>query len=135
NSALKGSSSTHADPLQAGRRACQQVVNTKRRRQPRFRPSGRTSSSLPSETFDADRSRAELEGGCSSSIQFRRRRSRVRACSPAEGVRLMEFLSPAWFSALAAIVVIDLVLAGDNAIVIALACRNLPQRLRMRGIL
>lgn len=47
----------------------------------------------------------------------------------------MEFLSPAWFSALAAIVVIDLVLAGDNAIVIALACRNLPQRLRMRGIL
>ena len=33
----------------------------------------------------------------------------------------MEFLSPAWFSALAAIILIDLVLAGDNAIVIALA--------------
>lgn len=46
----------------------------------------------------------------------------------------MEFLSPAWFSALAAIVVIDLVLAGDNAIVIALACRRLPEQQRNLGI-
>jgi YjbE family integral membrane protein len=42
----------------------------------------------------------------------------------------MEFLS-----ALAAIVVIDLVLAGDNAIVIALAARNLPADLRKRAVL
>jgi YjbE family integral membrane protein len=41
----------------------------------------------------------------------------------------MEFLS-----ALAAIVVIDLVLAGDNAIVIALAARNLPKALQRRAI-
>jgi len=41
----------------------------------------------------------------------------------------MDFLG-----ALAAIVLIDLVLAGDNAIVIALACRNLPQRLQRRAI-
>ena len=47
----------------------------------------------------------------------------------------MEFLSPAWFSALAAIVLIDLVLAGDNAIVIALAARSLPPALRGRAIL
>lgn len=46
----------------------------------------------------------------------------------------MEFLSPAWFSALLAIVLIDLVLAGDNAIVIALAARNLPDKLRKRAI-
>jgi len=46
----------------------------------------------------------------------------------------MEFLSPAWFSALAAIVLIDLVLAGDNAIVIALAARSLPPALRGRAI-
>ncbi len=46
----------------------------------------------------------------------------------------MEFLSPAWLSALLAIVLIDLVLAGDNAIVIALAARNLPQHLRKRAI-
>ena len=38
----------------------------------------------------------------------------------------MDFLSPAFLSALAAIVVIDLALAGDNAIVIALAARRLP---------
>src|SRR6185436_10411383 len=45
-------------------------------------------------------------------------------------------MTPAEFlSALGAIVVIDLVLAGDNAIVIALAARNLPERLRRRAIL
>ena len=41
---------------------------------------------------------------------------------------------PDFWSSLAAIVVIDLVLAGDNAIVIALAARNLPARLRRRAI-
>jgi len=38
----------------------------------------------------------------------------------------MEILSTEFLSALLAIVVIDLVLAGDNAIVIELAARNLP---------
>ncbi|WP_298234564.1 TerC family protein [uncultured Azohydromonas sp.] len=47
----------------------------------------------------------------------------------------MEFLSPAWFSALAAIILIDLVLAGDNAIVIALAARSLPTHLQKKAIL
>ena len=47
----------------------------------------------------------------------------------------MEFLSAPWWSALAAIILIDLVLAGDNAIVIALAARNLPQHLQKRAIL
>ena len=46
----------------------------------------------------------------------------------------MEFLSTAWWSALLAIILIDLVLAGDNAIVIALAARNLPQHLQKRAI-
>jgi YjbE family integral membrane protein len=46
----------------------------------------------------------------------------------------MELLSPAWLSALAAIVLIDLVLAGDNAIVIALAARSLPPALRKKAI-
>lgn len=45
------------------------------------------------------------------------------------------FLSPEFWSALAAIVVIDLVLAGDNAIVIALAARNLPKALQRRAII
>jgi YjbE family integral membrane protein len=39
-----------------------------------------------------------------------------------------------FFSSLAAIVVIDLVLAGDNAIVIALAARQLPPALQRRAI-
>jgi YjbE family integral membrane protein len=46
----------------------------------------------------------------------------------------MEFFSAAWWSALLAIILIDLVLAGDNAIVIALAARSLPQRLQRRAI-
>jgi YjbE family integral membrane protein len=48
---------------------------------------------------------------------------------------VMEFLSAAWWSALAAIILIDLVLAGDNAILIALAARNLPAAQRRRTIL
>ena len=44
-------------------------------------------------------------------------------------------LTPELLSALAAIVVIDLVLAGDNAIVIALAARNLPKALQRRAVL
>lgn len=47
----------------------------------------------------------------------------------------MEFLSTAWWSALLAIILIDLVLAGDNAIVIALAARNLPDNLKKKAIL
>jgi YjbE family integral membrane protein len=39
----------------------------------------------------------------------------------------LDFFSPEFWSALLAIVVIDLVLAGDNAIVIGLAARNLPK--------
>ncbi len=46
----------------------------------------------------------------------------------------MEFMSAAWWSALLAIILIDLVLAGDNAIVIALAARNLPAHLQRKAI-
>ena len=45
------------------------------------------------------------------------------------------FATPEFWSALAAIVVIDLVLAGDNAIVIALAARNLPKAVQRRAII
>ncbi len=40
-----------------------------------------------------------------------------------------------FFSALLSIVVIDLVLAGDNAVVIAMAVRSLPRHQRRKGIL
>ncbi len=46
----------------------------------------------------------------------------------------MEFLSAPWWSALLAIILIDLVLAGDNAIVIALAARSLPPDLQKKAI-
>jgi len=45
------------------------------------------------------------------------------------GLSFAEFLT-----ALFSIVMIDLVLAGDNAIVIGLACCNLPKRVQMKGI-
>lgn len=40
----------------------------------------------------------------------------------------MEFLVPGFLTALLSIIIIDLVLGGDNAIVIGLAARNLPKR-------
>ncbi len=40
-----------------------------------------------------------------------------------------------WWSALLAIILIDLVLAGDNAIVIALAARNLPTQHQNKAII
>lgn len=43
-------------------------------------------------------------------------------------------LDAAFWSGLASIIVIDLVLAGDNAIVIALAARNLPRDHQFRAI-
>ncbi|GAP65405.1 integral membrane protein, YjbE family [Mizugakiibacter sediminis] len=46
----------------------------------------------------------------------------------------MDFLTPQFFSGLLSIILIDLVLAGDNAIVIALAARNLPRRLQKQAI-
>ena len=47
----------------------------------------------------------------------------------------MELFSMPWWSALLAIVLIDLVLAGDNAIVIALAARNLPAEHQNKAIM
>lgn len=47
----------------------------------------------------------------------------------------MEFLSAEMFSTLLAIIVIDLVLAGDNALVIGLASRNLPKQQQKKAII
>lgn len=46
----------------------------------------------------------------------------------------MELFSMEFLSALVSIIVLDLVLAGDNAVVIALASRNLPDDLRNKAI-
>ncbi|MGH6649414.1 TerC family protein [Aquabacterium sp.] len=45
------------------------------------------------------------------------------------------FLTPEFWLAVGQIVMIDILLGGDNAVVIALACRNLPPEFRRRGIL
>jgi len=45
------------------------------------------------------------------------------------------FLTPEFWLAVGQIIMIDILLGGDNAIVIALACRNLPPELRNKGIL
>lgn len=47
----------------------------------------------------------------------------------------MDFMSAAFWSALLSIIIIDLVLAGDNAIVIGLVARNLPQHQQKKVIL
>ena len=45
------------------------------------------------------------------------------------------FLTPDFWFAVGQIIMIDILLGGDNAVVIALACRNLPTDLRRKGIL
>ena len=45
-----------------------------------------------------------------------------------------EFLSAGFLSALLAIVLIDLVLAGDNALIIGLVARNLPKNTQRKVI-
>jgi len=47
----------------------------------------------------------------------------------------VEFASPQFFVAALEIVVINILLSGDNAVVIALACRNLPPQQRRWGVI
>lgn len=47
----------------------------------------------------------------------------------------MDFLLNLNWVAVGQIILIDILLGGDNAIVIALACRNLPAHLRLKGVL
>src|SRR5574343_1228654 len=46
-----------------------------------------------------------------------------------------EFLTAHFWVAVGQIILIDILLGGDNAVVIALACRSLPQHQRTKGIL
>jgi len=46
----------------------------------------------------------------------------------------VEFGTPQFWVAALEIIVINILLSGDNAVVIALACRNLPKKLRRLGI-
>ena len=48
---------------------------------------------------------------------------------------MLEFFQTLSWAAVFQIIMIDILLGGDNAVVIALACRNLPQKQRMQGIL
>ena len=45
-----------------------------------------------------------------------------------------QFMTPEFWVAVGQIIMIDILLGGDNAVVIALACRNLPDQQRTRGI-
>ncbi|SAL11305.1 TerC family integral membrane protein [Caballeronia udeis] len=48
---------------------------------------------------------------------------------------MLEFFATLHWGAVLQIIVIDILLGGDNAVVIALACRNLPPQQRTRGVL
>jgi len=47
---------------------------------------------------------------------------------------MAEFITPQFWLAVAEIIIVNILLSGDNAVVIALACRNLSQRQRRFGI-
>lgn len=46
-----------------------------------------------------------------------------------------QFFSPAFLTAVFQIILIDILLGGDNAILIAMACRNLPPKQRIQGVI
>jgi YjbE family integral membrane protein len=46
----------------------------------------------------------------------------------------MEFFSPAWWAALGSIMIANILLSGDNAVVIAMAARGLPEALQKKAI-
>ncbi|SDQ83221.1 integral membrane protein, YjbE family [Paraburkholderia fungorum] len=48
---------------------------------------------------------------------------------------MLEFFATLHWGAVFQIIVIDILLGGDNAVVIALACRNLPPSQRFKGVL
>ncbi len=48
---------------------------------------------------------------------------------------MAEFMTGAFWLAVGQIIMIDILLGGDNAVVIALACRNLPPKQRTQGII
>ncbi len=48
---------------------------------------------------------------------------------------MVELFSPQWWGSLTAIIAVDLLLAGDNAVVIALAARRLPPKLQRRAVI
>jgi len=48
---------------------------------------------------------------------------------------MLEFFATLHWGAVFQIIIIDILLGGDNAVVIALACRNLPAKQRTRGVL
>ncbi|MGH8850127.1 MAG: TerC family protein [Casimicrobiaceae bacterium] len=48
---------------------------------------------------------------------------------------MAELVTPQFWIAVFEIILINILLSGDNAVVIALACRNLPDKLRRQGIL
>src|SRR2546428_669082 len=47
---------------------------------------------------------------------------------------MAEFVTPQFWVAVAEIILVNILLSGDNAVVIALACRNLSHRQRRYGI-
>jgi YjbE family integral membrane protein len=107
-----------------------QVVNTKYI----FRLAGHPPRRMPSQTFDTNLIRVWSK--CvGDSPQHSLTTSGSGDSSIEPKAEVMEFLSASWWSALLAIILIDLVLAGDNAIVIALAARNLPRRLQTKAII
>jgi YjbE family integral membrane protein len=113
--ALKGSSTG------PGRRVRAAIVSTGVTQH----PGRRGGSSTARETFDIPCPLRQRE--VRSSLALENRMSLIEAV-------FHNPLDAAFWSGLGSIIVIDLVLAGDNAIVIALAARNLPRHHQFRAI-
>lgn len=59
----------------------------------------------------------------------------MNAIEKISGINLYDLGQPEFWVAVLSIILIDLVLSGDNAIMIAMACRNLAPKQQMQGII
>src|SRR6185437_11011017 len=108
------------------------AIRTARRAIHRWSTAGTASASCsPTGTIAVITSRSTLAACATCRLQDERRTGRL-----AKRHRLSpDLFSGGWFSALASIIVIDLILAGDNALVIGLAARHVPRDMQKRVIL
>lgn len=71
---------------------------------------------------------------CSNTASFTIKRTRLKTLTEGKLEYIWDLLVNLHWAAVGQIIMIDILLGGDNAVVIAMACRNLPHEQRNKGI-
>ena len=71
---------------------------------------------------------------CSNTASFTIKRTRLKTLTEGKLEYIWDLLVNLHWAAVGQIIMIDILLGGDNAVVIAMACRNLPHEQRNKGV-